>query len=512
MSTPTPPSCPDHPLRRSAFSLGGALMLAPVLAGVMGWGTPALSAQTEYCEENGLLIHEIEDQAPAGGWVEETQFAGYAGTSYFRWNGGDQFNSPGNGTLTYTLNITTPGDYQLRLHNHHNDPDTTMENDCWTRMDGSTWVKTYSGQNNWNWLSRFEYSNGTKEPAHYNLSAGLHTFQISGRSQNFRIDRAHFFLSGNPTSTSLPASSTGPCGGPSAHPDLNPSSITAVFADGSLGPFQTMTGTPVTLPNPNLAGRHLALTDSARLLVPDVTYNDQEILLRIRKGMPVASWAGVILRAADEADDFSTAGGTQTMIFMIRQAGTGRVRVNIHDGTSTVFSGPLLTLGQLDTNARNVNMHITTSGDTIQCTLNGIDALNGGFTGIADPAAGGFTSVRNNITPANPGTIGIDYCLVREAGDIPDIYFDGNGKMWMSALEENLIVLPTWQPSTFVFHHDAFLVGLPGFLSILFPFLDYTNSDADHFVLGVVNSGLSLPVGSSNVFEYKGQSEGDYQP
>ena len=79
-------------------------------------------------------------------------------------------------------------------------------------------------------------------------------------------------------------------------------------------------------------------------------------------------------------------------------------------------------------------------------------------------------------------------------------------------MEGNLTVPPTWQPFTFVFHHDSFLLGLPGFLSIVFPFLDYADFDDDHFILGVVDSGLALPTGSSNVFEYKGQSEGEYQP
>jgi len=491
--------------------LTGALFLGLLL----GLGAPGLDAQLEYCEEDGLLIHEIEDHAPVGGWVEETQFpgfSGYGGASYFRWNGGNQFNSPGNGKLTYILNITTPGDYQMRLYNHHNDPDSTMENDCWTRMDGATWLKTYSSQNNWNWVSRFEYSNGTKEPAHFNLTEGLHTFEISGRSQNFRIDRAHFFLSGNPTTASLPPSPIGPCVGPPPHPDLNPHSITGVFSDGTLGPFEAKLGTPVSLPNPVMNGRHLALTDSARLVLPDLTYTDQEILLKIRKGMPPASWVGVMVRASDEATDFATAGDSQSMVFLQRQAGTGRVHVSIHDGTSTVFSGDYFTLSQINVDTDDVDMRITTAGDTIRCTLNGLDALFGGYSGISDPVLGGYTSIRCIITAANPGTIGIDYCLIRQAGDIPDLYFDASGKLWMSALEESLLVPPTWEPSSFAFHHDAFLLGLPSFVGIVFPFFDYVGSDDDHFVLGVVESGLALPVESSNVFDYKGQSEGEYQP
>ncbi|MDG2149576.1 MAG: hypothetical protein P8N09_08630 [Planctomycetota bacterium] len=500
-----------RPFLCAVRALIGALSL--FLAG--GMSASDLNAQFEYCEEDGLLVLEIEDQAPAGGWVEETQFSGfsgYGGPSYFRWAGGNQFNSPGHGVLTYTLNIATAGDYQMRIYNHHNDPDSTQENDCWTRMDGGTWVKTYSSQNNWNWVSRFEYSNGTKETAHFNLSEGLHTFEISGRSQNFRIDRAHFFLSGNPTNTSFPPSPTGPCDGPPPHPEENPHSITAVFSDGTLGPLEVKLGNPVTLPNPVLSGRHLALTENSRLVLPDVTYTDQEILLKVRKGMPVASWVGAIVRASDEGIDFATAGGDQSMVFMQRQANEGRVRVSVHDGSSTVFSGAYFPLAEINVDADDVEMHISISGDTVQCTLNGLDALSGGYTGISDPALGGYTSIRGQFSPANPGTIGIDYGLMREAGDIPDLHFDADGKLWMSALEENLLVPPTWAPASFGFHHDAFLLGLPSFVSIVFPYFDYVQSSDDHFVLGVVESGLALPEGSSNVFDYKGQSEGEYQP
>jgi hypothetical protein len=46
----------------------------------------------------------------------------------------------------------------------------------------------------------------------------------------------------------------------------------------------------------------------------------------------------------------------------------------------------------------------------------------------------------------------------------------------------------------------------------VFPYLDSKDSDQDHFVLGVIDSGLALPVASSNVLEYKGQKEGGFQP
>lgn len=322
----------------------------------------------------------------------------------------------------------------------------------------------------------------------------------------------HFFQGGSPN-TSQPASPTGRCGGPTPHRDLNPRSVTGVFADGTFGPFEVRSGNPVTLPNvARQTGRHLSLSDTARLALPDRTYTDQEILLAIRSGMPDTSWLGVILRAADDDTDFAAPGGTQSMIFLQKQAATGQVRVNVHDGTTTAFTGPWIPQALVDSDARGMIWRITTTGDTIECTLNGFDVMGGGYTGIPNPAAGGYTSLRSNFSGGSTGAIGIDYCLIRAAGDIPDVYFDATGKLWLSALEDNLLLAPTWQPDTFAFHHEAFSLGLTAFLSGVMPFLDSKDSDEDHFLLGVVDSGLALPAGTDNVLEYKGQREGGYQP
>jgi hypothetical protein len=74
-----------------------------------------LAAQDAFCEENGLIVIETESMPVAGSWASESSVGGFTGSSYYRWFGADQFNSPGNGTITYLLNITTPGDYQLRM-------------------------------------------------------------------------------------------------------------------------------------------------------------------------------------------------------------------------------------------------------------------------------------------------------------------------------------------------------------------------------------------------------------
>ncbi|MCB9897998.1 MAG: hypothetical protein H6825_08345 [Planctomycetes bacterium] len=202
-AVPSPRDTARRLLRVAAGALV-ALMLA----------VPALAAQTGVCEQDGLIVFETESVATPPQWAVETNVNGYTGAAYLRWNGGDQFSSPGVGTLSYTLNVATAGTYRLFIRNHHDDPDATLENDCWTRVDGSPWLKTYSKFNNqWTWSTRFDPPTGSDVDATYVLSAGTHTFQISGRSQDFRIDRVHFALAGvvDPTNPATPPSPTGDC-------------------------------------------------------------------------------------------------------------------------------------------------------------------------------------------------------------------------------------------------------------------------------------------------------------
>jgi len=186
-------------IERAAFLQPGARgrrMLCAIVA-LSLLGAPAASAQATYCEQGTLIVAQVESAGPVAGWAVETSLPGFTGASYLRWVGGNQFANPGQGILTYTLKVTTPGTYQMRLRNLHDNPDPTVENDCWARMDGGSWIKIYSPNTSpdWNWGSFFDPGNVLTS---YVLSAGTHTFQISGRSNNFRIDRVHFFIDGTP--------------------------------------------------------------------------------------------------------------------------------------------------------------------------------------------------------------------------------------------------------------------------------------------------------------------------
>jgi hypothetical protein len=161
---------------------------------------------TRYIEENNLLVMEVEHAPAVEQWAVETSLPGFTGDSYYTWLGPDYFGDPGNAILTYDFLINNPGEFNLRLHNRHDYPDPTEENDVWAKMDNGIWIKVFSpvaGQ--WTWGTYFDFTvNQTN--ASYLLSPGEHTLQIAARSFGMSIDRIHFHKNPADENTSLPVS------------------------------------------------------------------------------------------------------------------------------------------------------------------------------------------------------------------------------------------------------------------------------------------------------------------
>jgi len=152
-----------------------------------------------FTEQKGIVVVEVESTPTVGNWVSETIWPDYTGTAYYRWNGANQLTNPGVARLKYDIAIEHAGDYRLALRNRHEDPDPGQENDCWVKMDSGPWIKAFSNNGpgtvgQWNWETKFEITHGTEILPIYTLSPGLHTFEISGRSKHFQIDRFHLFL------------------------------------------------------------------------------------------------------------------------------------------------------------------------------------------------------------------------------------------------------------------------------------------------------------------------------
>ena len=146
-------------------------------------------------EENGLVVFEMESTSATGSWELQTAIPGYTGEGYYRWEGPNLFGNPGaQGVMEYKLNITNPGTYQMRFHNHRDAGTADQENDIWAKMDNGNWIKVFTGiAGQWNWGSSFDFGEGNRPGASYQLSAGEHTFYVSGRSQGFRVDRVAFY-------------------------------------------------------------------------------------------------------------------------------------------------------------------------------------------------------------------------------------------------------------------------------------------------------------------------------
>ena len=154
-------------------------------------------ADEVYLEKDGLVAFEVEAASAAEGWEKGTDLKGYSGNCYYTWRGGNQFKKPGQGVLAYRFVIRTEGRYALRLHNRHDFKIGSEENDCFTQMDEGKWMKTFSSKKGqWTWNSRHELRGAEKKSGGYDLSAGVHVFRISGRSNGFSIDRVHLFKEG----------------------------------------------------------------------------------------------------------------------------------------------------------------------------------------------------------------------------------------------------------------------------------------------------------------------------
>jgi hypothetical protein len=159
-------------------------------------------------EIEGRVVFEVESVAVRGDWKKESALAGFSGSGYFTWTGPDLFGAPGKDALSWTFHVSKPGRYRLLIRNRHDFEDSTLRNDCFTKMDEGSWTKTFSSTRGaWTWHTRHEHHGGDKPEAAYELSPGLHVLQISGRSKGFSLDRVHLALDGS-QDLALPPSPT----------------------------------------------------------------------------------------------------------------------------------------------------------------------------------------------------------------------------------------------------------------------------------------------------------------
>ena len=247
-------------LTYSATGLPPGLSIDPttgLISGTLPEGSVDGGPQGAFIESDGLVVIEMESvETLPGSWKNAADYsttfspnvsnpAAATGGDFIIWQGGQSLGTPGNGLLTYPVQITTPGVYKFQWRNQvGNGMNTTEHNDTWLKIeadafyglqsgtnivcpkgfDGSNdctgdvpvgagangWFKIYSsGANNWSWVSNTSDSDAHQIFARFD-APGTYNILVSARSSSHAIDRMVMFhtqdFSGNALNTSLPES------------------------------------------------------------------------------------------------------------------------------------------------------------------------------------------------------------------------------------------------------------------------------------------------------------------
>ncbi len=209
-----------------------------------------------FIESGGLVVIEMESvEALPGAWKDASDYSttfspdvnspsGATGNDFIVWQGGQSLSNPGNGLLTYPVEITTPGVYRFQWRNQvGNGTNTTEHNDTWLKIEadafygqksGSTvcpkglnsaendctgsapagagaggWFKIYSsGANNWSWSTNTSDNDAHQIYARFD-APGVYNILVSARSSSHVIDRmvlSSANYNGDQTNLSLPES------------------------------------------------------------------------------------------------------------------------------------------------------------------------------------------------------------------------------------------------------------------------------------------------------------------
>jgi len=155
-------------------------------------------------ETGGVLVVEIEsfplDRFPGMDWVEETNYPGFTGDSYFTDLSlfDDEF-PPYFYTFRpiYYFDITKAGSYTLELRHRHASADPDVQNMVWVRVDNADWRKTVSENSVLAWVFDTLQLDELDVPMAntYTFAAGRHFIEISEGLISNSLDRLHFYHS-----------------------------------------------------------------------------------------------------------------------------------------------------------------------------------------------------------------------------------------------------------------------------------------------------------------------------
>lgn len=144
-------------------------------------------------EKNGVVVVEAESITISDGWVLETEAEGYSGEGYLTWSIPTNVQPQGQGLLEYSFMVTNPGTYTVKIRNYHACEDFTECNDIFLKMNDTEWRKNFNHTlAEWDWNSRQDIDHVFSD-ASYSLEEGINTLYLSGRSQDFSIDKIAIF-------------------------------------------------------------------------------------------------------------------------------------------------------------------------------------------------------------------------------------------------------------------------------------------------------------------------------
>lgn len=174
----------------------------------------------DYLEIDGIVVIEAEKDSLPDGWNLETEIPEFTGNGYIVWRGEDSFGDPGNGLISYSVHISTPGTYRFNWRSRITIGNNfTEHNDNWLKIpdaddffarkangeivyphgSGKTpnpegagsdgWFKAYMNTvGSWKWDAN-TFDNDPHQIYTTFEQEGTYTILVSGRSNGHGIDR-----------------------------------------------------------------------------------------------------------------------------------------------------------------------------------------------------------------------------------------------------------------------------------------------------------------------------------
>ncbi|MBD3317300.1 MAG: hypothetical protein GF344_16050 [Chitinivibrionales bacterium] len=330
-----------------------------------------LVAQEQVFEElNEIVVIECESVPAGTDWEFRTgnyklggtkSIAGYSGNGCYHFVGNSEANGPAKGIMDYNIKINTPGTYRLYMRGMEAPIESgagDRANDCYIRMVGQSGCEgnlkkfvRLGGSFEWTWNIRLECSHHSFSDPYYELGAGIHTFQIAGRSKNFLVDR--FVLAtnnvSNPKDLSLPESPMTGDTVPNPNPTPSPTPVKivspAVGAVLPMGQTLELIGEWENLSweydanSDGLGKIAIGQGDTVTFLTPTGITGPQELTLYLTGNEEMATLT------FDLTESTASAGGYS--LSMPRKRGTGMIKIFRLDGSFVCETASKLKRGRL---------------------------------------------------------------------------------------------------------------------------------------------------------------------